>query len=176
MANRVPRFETHIRHMIRRLDRDKMIGSFDLWNYDDVVLNTDRIADRLLRGQQEPLHGEMPPSEFGGPWPDEWVSLFQRWVDADFPRLEMPVADVNFSVSPITSEMYSLKAEGVNPGFGYAVWLERTFGSDDPVEFSLFREPPESPPPFGTRKFSVTLDFQDTGARVLRVNGISVSF
>lgn len=171
MANRIPRFETHIRHLFRRLDRDRMLSRFDLWNADDVIAHADVILDRISRARHEPVHGEMPPSEYGGPWPDEWVDLFSRWKDAAFPRLEMPDSGITFSVESISQGVLSLTASGTNPGFGYAVWLEHAFGSADPTEFSLFREPPENPPPFGDANFRVSIDFKDTGANLLHVNG-----
>lgn len=176
MSNRIPRFETHIRPMMRRLDRDRMIGAFDLWEYHDVVHpdHLSGIVDRVSRAKaSENPHGEMPPTEYGGPWPVEWIDLFNRWVDIGCPRLEQVTSEVEFAITPITSEVSSLVAKGQNPEFGYAVWLEREFESTNPFRFSLFREPPETPPPFGSAEFDVSIDFQDDGTSPVFVNGIS---
>jgi len=27
----------------------------------------------------------MPPIEDGGPWPEEWIALFERWIAAGHP-------------------------------------------------------------------------------------------
>jgi hypothetical protein len=47
-----------------------MMRAFDLWSYDDVRSNADAIATRLRAGT-------MPCD---GPWPNERVALFDRWV------------------------------------------------------------------------------------------------
>lgn len=64
---------------IRPLFRDKdvraMSKTFDLASYDDVRANADRILARLS-------DGSMPCD---GPWSQERVELFRRWVDADCP-------------------------------------------------------------------------------------------
>jgi hypothetical protein len=57
--------------LFRESDREAMRRAFDLWSYDDVVTHGSAIAARLK-------DGSMPCD---GPWPDEQVSLFQRWLD-----------------------------------------------------------------------------------------------
>ena len=174
MGNRIPKFETHIRPMIRRLDRDRMIGRFDLWSYEDVTRpdHLGDIVDRISRpSASENPHGEMPPKEFGGPWPVEWIDVFNRWVDAGCPRLEQVSSGAEFTIVPITAEVSSLVAKGESEGFGYSIWFEREFDSGDPTRFSLFREAPETPPPFGSKEFDVSIDFKDEPARPVFVNG-----
>ncbi len=176
MGNRVPRFESHIRHMIRPLDRARMLSRFDLWDYDDVTQsdNLESIVDRISRARTSPVHGEMPPGEFGGPWPLEWIDLFQRWVDSGCPRLEQVTADLELRVVPVTSTVSTLTAAGANPTFGYATWLEPEFNAAGSLRFSLFREPPETVPPFGDLDFLVSIDFEHGGASEAFVNGIRV--
>jgi hypothetical protein len=92
MANRLPRFESHIRPMMRRLDRDAMVAAraFDLWSYDDVRSRAERILKRLKKGV-DGASGAMPPPTAGGPWPEEWVTLFERWMTLGFPTWLEPV-------------------------------------------------------------------------------------
>jgi hypothetical protein len=86
MAGRVPYFELHIRPLFRIIDRDHMLArgnGLDLWDYDAVVREARTISILLRSGQP------MPPFEAGGPWPDEWVALFDRWVASGCPRLQI---------------------------------------------------------------------------------------
>ena len=54
----------------------------DLSSYDDVK---DRSADILER--LEARDGSMmPPKASDGPWPDEWIALFRRWIDEGHPK------------------------------------------------------------------------------------------
>jgi hypothetical protein len=47
-----------------------MRRAFDLWSHDDVLAHGQAIAGRLKEGT-------MPCD---GPWPDEQVTLFERWL------------------------------------------------------------------------------------------------
>jgi hypothetical protein len=66
-----PSFGTDIRPLFRHTDRDAMLGTFDLWEYEEVKENADAIAGRLE-------DGSMPCD---GGWPDDDVALFSAWVD-----------------------------------------------------------------------------------------------
>jgi hypothetical protein len=177
MGNRVPRFETHIRPMIRALDRARMLSRFDLWSYQDVTnaQNLTLIRQRIGRATETPIHGEMPPSGFGGPWPFEWIDLFERWANAGCPRLEAVATGVTLVVAWVTSTRATLTAEGTNPDFGYATWLEPEFRSASPVRFSLYREPPEEIPPFGDLDFRASIDFEPGSAAEAFVNGAAMA-
>jgi hypothetical protein len=168
MANRIPRFESHIRPMIRRRDREAMLAvrGFDLWKFEDVKDLSDDILGRLKRGL-EGTAGAMPPSDVGGPWPEEWVSLFERWMGAGFQRLELATA--TYTVSRLSPQLLTLTATGTNPTFGFATWLERELDPTGPLQFILYREPPTTVPPFGSLTFSTDHDFTDTGERTLFV-------
>ncbi len=63
-------FTADIKPLFRANDRAAMMRAFDLWSYDDVRSNADAIATRLRAGT-------MPCD---GPWPNERVALFDRWV------------------------------------------------------------------------------------------------
>ena len=68
-------FETHIKPLFRRRDRQSMLSRFDLWSHADVAQHADAILARLRAG-------DMPCD---GSWPDTQVDLFQRWVESGRP-------------------------------------------------------------------------------------------
>jgi hypothetical protein len=71
-----PTFEDDIKPLFRERDRSSMLRMFDLWSFEDVSANADRIV-AVVRS------GSMPCDTR---WPDEQVELLQRWVDSDKPR------------------------------------------------------------------------------------------
>jgi len=152
-VSRTPRFETHIRPMFRRIDRDHMratLRPIDLWDYHQVASQACGILARLRQN--------MPPTESGGPWPPEWIGLFERWIDAGCPRLDL--GEATYRVEPITSTVWTLTATVSNPGPGYAAWLERAWEPSSMHEFVLYREPAGGA---GSAVFDVTEDFEDLG-------------
>jgi hypothetical protein len=64
-------FASEIKPLFRERDRTSMKRAFDLWSYEDVVAHSPAIAARLR-------DGSMPCD---GPWPDDQVDLFERWVN-----------------------------------------------------------------------------------------------
>jgi hypothetical protein len=60
-----------IRPLFRDDDVEAMRYAFDLSQYQDVKANAEGIYDRLT-------DGSMPCD---GPWPDDQVGSFRRWVD-----------------------------------------------------------------------------------------------
>jgi hypothetical protein len=79
-ANRPVSYKLHIRPMFTDVDVDHMNDQLiDLASYQDVKDAADAILDRVSR---EPGDKKlMPPESTTGPWPDEWVALFKRWID-----------------------------------------------------------------------------------------------
>ena len=75
MAASAPSFENDIKPLFRESDRTAMLSAFDLWSYDDVTSNSDRILAAVDSGS-------MPCDT---PWPDEQVDLLRRWVDGGTP-------------------------------------------------------------------------------------------
>jgi hypothetical protein len=61
--------------MFRQKDRDSMLRFFDLFDYDDVVENSGKIAGSLRSGQ-------MPCD---GAWSGGQVDKLQQWIDAGTP-------------------------------------------------------------------------------------------
>jgi hypothetical protein len=68
-------FEQHIKPLFRQRDRQSMKFAFDLWSHDDVSRQADAILEQLDAGS-------MPCD---GAWPQEWVAVFRRWVQAGKP-------------------------------------------------------------------------------------------
>jgi hypothetical protein len=66
-----PSFETDIKPLFRERDRESMSSKFDLWNYDDVVRNADKILAQVRAGN-------MPCD---GAWPEDRVELLAQWVE-----------------------------------------------------------------------------------------------
>ncbi|MDA1013175.1 MAG: hypothetical protein O3A00_01840 [Planctomycetota bacterium] len=85
MPNRKPSFRLHIRPMFTDNDISSMNPWFDLSNLEDVKANAAGIVERL---EDKDLGRVMPPrpDRGTGPWPEEWIRLFKRWVSEGFPE------------------------------------------------------------------------------------------
>jgi hypothetical protein len=70
-----PTFEIDIKPLFRERDRSSMLSAFDLWSFDDVNANADKILAAVRSGS-------MPCDT---QWPDEQVDLLQSWVDSGKP-------------------------------------------------------------------------------------------
>jgi len=81
MANRPTSFKLHIRPLFSEMDVQHMSGAFDLSKYEDVVAHAAGILDRL-----KGVGGAVMPPKPEGPWPDEWIALFQRWMTENYPQ------------------------------------------------------------------------------------------
>ena len=68
-------FEQHIKPLFREGDRQAMQWAFDLWSYNDVVVNSDAILERLR-------NGTMPCD---GAWPEDRIATFEGWAEAGKP-------------------------------------------------------------------------------------------
>jgi hypothetical protein len=95
--------------MFRLLDREHMLthveAGFDLWELERVWEMRNDILVRLRREGG----GNMPGVAVGGPWPAEWIDLFERWMqnpNADdighHLVLAEPTARTGFSRRPTT--------------------------------------------------------------------------
>ncbi|RAH96763.1 hypothetical protein DLJ53_31360 [Acuticoccus sediminis] len=70
-----PSFETDIKPLFLRFDRDQMLFIFDLWEIEDVRTHSRSIYARLKSG-------DMPCDRS---WPEEHVALFRSWIKAGCP-------------------------------------------------------------------------------------------
>jgi truncated hemoglobin YjbI len=68
--NELISFTQHIKPLFRKMDRESMSFVFDLWSFSDVRDHAQQILKRLE-------NGTMPCD---GPWPEERVEVFRRWV------------------------------------------------------------------------------------------------
>jgi hypothetical protein len=68
-------FEQDIKPLFRSKDRDAMLATFDLFDYEDVVENADAIVGAVRSGQ-------MPCD---GAWSASEVEKLQQWIDAGTP-------------------------------------------------------------------------------------------
>jgi hypothetical protein len=64
-------FAKDVRPLFRAKDINSMKKAFDLSSYDDVRSHADAILGRVAAGT-------MPCD---GPWPEEQVDVFRRWVE-----------------------------------------------------------------------------------------------
>jgi hypothetical protein len=126
---RPPYFELHIRPMFRLIDCDHMRPyGLELFDYDSIVTNKEAISEALKNG--------MPPADAGGPWPEEWIALFERWVSLECPRLQL-ASGVTYSLTRMAGTA-QLKAEGQTPGANIPVWFERLNENESPREYVLY--------------------------------------
>jgi hypothetical protein len=74
MTTETVSYERDIRPLFRDRDRNSMRSRFDLFSYDDVRANADRIYGTLSSGT-------MPCD---GAWPEENTARPKAWMDGDF--------------------------------------------------------------------------------------------
>jgi hypothetical protein len=78
--NRPVSYAIHIKPLFTPVDIEHMANfGVDLGSYEGVKAASRQILSRL-RHQSRP----MPPTRDGGPWPDEWIALFERWMNEGF--------------------------------------------------------------------------------------------
>jgi hypothetical protein len=69
-------FVSDIKPLFRESDREAMHAAFDLWSSTDVAAHGVAISARLR-------DGSMPCD---GPWPEDRVALFDRWLAQGSPE------------------------------------------------------------------------------------------
>lgn len=131
---RTPVFELHILPMIRATDREHMRFKYDLWDYDQVVQNAETIADRVAE--------DMPTVASGGPWPEEWVTLFRRWMETGFKRLALGTAQYTWSQSATAT---TVRMTGTYPAAGFRGWLQLEAETESSKTYVLYFEAPDVP-------------------------------
>jgi hypothetical protein len=148
LAERRTCFEIHIRPMMRLLDHDHMLyrapagQRMDLFDYDAVKQHAVAILERL--------QANMPTIPYGGPWPAEWILLFERWIEEDFPRLKL--FEATYDVVKDAEGLFVLTATATTVRKRDRIWLERFSTSDAPREYFLYREPGTGDPNAATVK------------------------
>jgi hypothetical protein len=132
-----PYFEIHIRPMFRLIDQNQMASRFDLFDYEQVRAKAVVIAGTL----KEPLTSRrlMPKLDWGGPWPEEWIRLFERWISAGCPRL--PRSTGTYSLSKTSSKQFILTVQASLQDGAEAAWVEREWTAPDIAEYTLLKRP-----------------------------------
>jgi hypothetical protein len=67
-------FQSDVKPLFTQLDRDHMLGSFDLWKYEDVKTNAQAIYGAVESGS-------MPPPNVEPRWTADKVKTFEQWID-----------------------------------------------------------------------------------------------
>jgi hypothetical protein len=156
---RTPVFELHIRPLFRATDRDHMTFFVDLWDADAVIANAAEILKRLQT--------DMPPGDTGGPWPDEWIALFQRWNDGGRKRLQLGTAQ--FGLSAGTSSI-TITATGTFPAAGFNGWLQLESETDTTKTYVLYFEAPDTPVAGDPDAFNLRERYRATDTRSVFVH------
>ena len=102
----------------------------NLHDYQSVV---ERRKDIIVK-----LSQNMPTRGTGGPWPEEWIALFDRWASSGCPRLDRPTA-VTYTLVDDDGDIL-LIAEGNAPDEG-DLWFDRNNENESPREYTLVRRP-----------------------------------
>jgi hypothetical protein len=150
-------FELHIRPMFRTLDREHMSFALNFWKYNDAPAPQQQqfynlILNRLKAADPGVV---MPPPNEGGPWPPEWIALFERWITEGMRRLENATADVTKlrALRDPGTLSVTITGDGIKPSADHVVWIERAYDADRmyneyfPDQFVLYQEQRVASPP-----------------------------
>ncbi|HXA19117.1 MAG TPA: hypothetical protein VN380_19145 [Thermoanaerobaculia bacterium] len=128
-----PVWELNIRPMFRALDRRGMAFRTDLFSYDKVVeLAKDPDADILSR-----VSSDMPLIDKGGPWPQEWVALFKRWMEGTPPFARLGLARGDYTAVRNGSNVV-ITAKVVRPSPKSWIWFQEDVDSLEPFAYALY--------------------------------------
>lgn len=136
-SRRAPRFELHVRPLMRLLDRERMLGlGVDLWDYDSVRAKARKIRDHI--------RSDMPPVPYGGLWPREWVELFERWMHTGYRRLEIGKPNLEWDVSR-SGDVVTVLGQSELPHETYEGWIEPTWRAIAGRVYTLYWRDPDDP-------------------------------
>lgn len=140
--------------MIRAIDREHMLWSFDLWDYDQLVQHAELFADRVAV--------DMPTVASGGPWPDEWVQLFRRWMRSGFKRLELGIGEYTWNQNATSA---TISVIGTFPEAGYKGWLQIQTETESEKRYVLYFESPDDPIEGGADDFNIRERYSASDSR-----------
>jgi hypothetical protein len=171
-ANRVPTFELHIRPLFRLLDREHMLGHFDLWDLQSVWTNRTEILDAVSNLR-------MPPEPKGGPWPEEFAQLFRRWSETGTDsqpghHLVLAAPQGNYGIA-VKGGAVTVSAKILAPTNGCRSWFEMQSITATERTYALYLEPayPSAAP--APRVLPVIETFPKNGITKLTINDASGS-
>ena len=72
-GNRPASYSLHFQPVFTASQKACMSGMIKLDDYNDVKANAEDIYSRLA--------DKSMPADNTGPWPNEWIALFRRWID-----------------------------------------------------------------------------------------------
>jgi len=116
-----------------------MLFRFDLYDYNKVREFSDRIARRTAF--------DMPTIDHGGPWPTEWVDLFNRWVKGGddpkvgpppFARLDLASGTYTAVRDTTNRELVTVTASVVRPSPKSFIWLQEDEDASSPFSYVLY--------------------------------------
>lgn len=171
---RPPVFELHIRPMMRLLDREHMrtwVQVADLWDLEAVWALHKDILTRVRDT------GDMPGSRYGGPWPDEWISLFERWVATGTETQPghhllrgTPAGD--YRVQSLGGGKRRLTVAVTAPSEGCHAWFELDAVRPSELEYTLWLEPPYPEQAPNPQPAQALESFVQGGATLLVINDL----
>ena len=142
MTVRAPVFEFHIRPLFRLIDREHMLRGLDLWSLEAVWQARLGILERVRQ------HGGMPPEVIGGPWPNELVTLFERWIATgsnDQPGhhlIGVAPDDGTYELRKIFGGRLRIRTKITVPSDGYRLWFDLESVTPTSRTYRLVAEPP----------------------------------
>ena len=139
-----PLWELHIRPMFNLQDWDHMKARFDLTDVNSVWQFRQGILGRVR--SPDP----MPPKTEGGPWPPEWIALFERWITAgeqDFggkpPRLTVGTG-TSYALAAGFGR-WRLSGNTTLPSADSKAWLHLVSISNTSQTLTLYLDTPPNP-------------------------------
>jgi hypothetical protein len=172
---RAPVFELHIQPMFRLLDRDHMLTfiepGFDLWELERVW---EMRNDILFRLRAEGLQN-MPGLQVGGPWPPEWIDLFERWTqtpteDGIGHHLVVAQPEGPYQLQPASGDKLRLSAKVMAPSETCSSWFALDSITDSEREYTLYLEPPPLAQPAEPTPLSAVEMFEKRQLTKLRIH------
>lgn len=172
---RPPVFELHIRPMFRLLDREHMRTlihpGFDLWELERVW---EMRNDILVRLRGEGLQN-MPGLKVGGPWPAEWIDLFERWTQSPTAddighHLVLAQPDGPYQLEPASGDKRRLRAKVIAPSAGCRAWFALDSITSGQREYTLYLEPALPAQPAGERPLEALELFEKGDATKLLIH------
>ena len=141
--DRAPVFELHIRPMFRQLDREHMakwMGLFDLWDLAAVWQHRHEILTRVRDRQ------DMPGTRYGGPWPREWVQIFERWVDTGSNEepghhLTLATTQGDYQIQSVGSDKRRITVDVMAPTADCRAWFDLQAITPTQRMYTLYLEP-----------------------------------
>jgi hypothetical protein len=96
----------------------------------------------------------MPGLPVGGPWPSEWINLFERWAQTPTAddighHLVLAQPSGQYQLEPVSAEKRRLHATVVAPSDGCRAWFALDSITSGQREYTLYLEPAHPAQPAG---------------------------